>query len=149
MMISPFGEAIFLYYNNIVQSFPHQTSVSIREKKKKKCCLFSSTDLMTQRKICPEIITCTSHKLAVMPVLRACYKNKYSYTRKGMIIPNECCICSWMFLHLYSATVKWTNSKIISHHWCFSSGFLYGITTFFFFFSKSMCLNLCLSVHKF
>lgn len=39
--------------------------------------------------MCPEIITWMSHILAVMPTLRAHYKNKYSYTGKGMITPCE------------------------------------------------------------
>lgn len=87
--MSPFEDTIFLYYKNIFQSFTHQTPVSIR-KKKKKSCLVSNIDLMTQGKMCPEIITWTSHILAIMPTLRAHYKNKYSYTGKGMITPCEC-----------------------------------------------------------
>jgi len=54
----------------------------------------SSIDLMTQRIMCLEIITGTSHKLAVMPILRECYENKYSYTGKCKITPSECCIFS-------------------------------------------------------
>lgn len=119
---------------------------SIRgRKEKKKWCLVSSIDLMTQRKMCLEIITGTSHKLAVMPIFRACYKNKYSYIGKCMITPSAVFSAKCFCIYTEQQWNEPTTPKVISHCQCWI--FIWNeLTTWFF---KPRCLKLHPSVHRF